>query len=155
MSAGVIPILANRRHCRSLQNVPIEAQNLEGRINLRTGGSYIMLGNVRGQLTAETGGGRIEISQAALNDESSLKTGGGAITFDGSLDPRGSYKFVTGGGPINLGLPDDARFSLDAKTGGGGVQNEFGGNEVGNGPRASLKLRTGGGGIRVYSLRYP
>jgi hypothetical protein len=132
----------------------IEAENLQGQINLHTGGSPVILENTRGQLTAETGGGRIEVSQAALSGESSLKTGGGSITFDGSLDALGGYKFQTGGGKINLRLPDDAAFSLDARTGGGTIHNEFGGNEVGNGPHAPLKLRTGGGGIRIYRLHY-
>ncbi len=132
----------------------IEAENLEGQINLHTGGSPVILENTRGQLTAATGGGRIEVSQAALSGESSLKTGGGSITFDGSLDALGGYKFQTGGGKINLRLPDDAAFSLDARTGGGTIHNEFGGNEVGNGPHARLKLRTGGGGIRIYRLHY-
>jgi len=133
----------------------IEAQNLQGQIYLHTGGSPIILGNTHGQLATETGGGRIEVSQAALSGESSLKTGGGTITFDGSLDALGSYNFRTGGGKINLRLPDDAAFSLDAKTGGGGVHNEFGGTEVGNGPHAPLKLRTGGGEIRISRLPYP
>jgi hypothetical protein len=110
---------------------------------------------MRGQLTTETGGGRIEVSQAALSGESSLKTGGGSITFDGSLDALGSYNFRTGGGKMNLRLPGDAAFSLDAKTGGGPIHNAFGGNEVGNGPHAPLKLRTGGGEIRIYRLQYP
>ncbi len=132
----------------------IEAQNLQGQTNLRTSSSRIILGNVRGQLTAQTGSGRIEVSQAALSGESSLKTGSNAITFDGSLDALGSYKFQTGSGGINLRLPDDAAFSLDARTGSGGVHNEFGSNEVGNGPRAPLKLRTGSGGIRIYRLHY-
>jgi Toastrack DUF4097 len=107
----------------------IEAENLQGQINLHTGGSPIILGNTRGQLTAETGGGRIEVSQAVLSGESSLKTGGGKINFS---------------------LPGDAAFSLDAKTGGGTIHNEFGGNEVGNGPHARLKLRTGGGEIHLH-----
>ena len=128
----------------------IEAQHLQGQINLHSGGSPIILGNTRGQLTTETGGGRIEVSQAALSGESSLKTGGGSITFDGSLDALGSYNFRTGGGKINLRLPGDAAFSLDAKTGGGTIHNEFGGNEADNGPHASLKLRTGGGGIYIH-----
>src|SRR5258708_6896403 len=131
----------------------IEAQHLQGQINLHTGGSPIILGNTRGQLTTETGGGRIEVSQAALSGESSLKTGGGTITFDGSLDALGSYNFRTGGGKINLSLPGDAAFSLDAKTGGGTIHNEFGGNEVGDGPHARLKLRTGGGGIHIHRDR--
>jgi len=133
----------------------IEAQNLQGQINLHTGGSPIILENTRGQLTTETGGGRIEVSQAALSGESSLKTGGGSITFDGSLDALGSYNFRTGGGKIHLKLPGDAAFRLDAKTGGGTIDNAFGGNEVGNGPHAPLKLRTGGGEIRISRLQYP
>src|SRR6266516_3679433 len=133
----------------------IEAQHLQGQINLRTGSSRIMLGKVRGQLTAQTGSGRIEVSQAELSGESFLKTGSNAITFDGSLDALGSYKFQTGSGGINLRLPDDAAFSLDARTSSGGVHNEFGSNEVGNGPHAPLKLRTGSGGIRIYRLQHP
>src|SRR6266480_4547888 len=132
----------------------IEASNLQGLIDLHTGSSRIILGNVRGQLTAQTGSGRIEVSQAVLSGESSLKTGSNSITFDGSLDALGSYKFQTGSGGINLGLPGDAAFSLDAKTGSGGVHNEFGSNEVGNRPHAPLKLRTGSGGIRIYRLQH-
>jgi hypothetical protein len=98
----------------------------------------------------KTGSGRIEASQAVLSGESSLKTGSNSITFDGSLDALGSYKFQTGSGGINLSLPNDAAFSLDARTSSGGVHNEFGSNEVGNGPHAPLKLRAGSGGIRIY-----
>lgn len=127
----------------------IEAQNLKGRINLHTGGSHIILENMYGQLTIQTGGGRIVLNQAELRGESSLKTGGGSITFAGSLDAHGSYQFQTGGGTISLELPDGAAFSLDAKTGGGNVYNAFGNVEIGNQPRPPLKLRTGGGEIRI------
>ncbi len=133
----------------------IEAQNLQGQTNLRTGSSRIILGNVRGLLTARTGSGRIEVSRAMLSGESSLKTGSNSITFDGSLDALGSYTFQTGSGGITLRLPDDAAFSLDARTNSGGVHNEFGGNEVGNGPHAPLKLRAGSGRIRIYRWQYP
>jgi DUF4097 and DUF4098 domain-containing protein YvlB len=133
----------------------IEAQNLQGEINLNTGSSRISLENVRGQLTAKTGSGRIEVSQAMLRGESSLKTGSSSITFDGSLDPLGSYSFQTGSGRISVRLPEEAAFSLDAKTGSGGVDNEFGSNQVGNGPRAPLKLRTGSGRIHINRFWYP
>jgi hypothetical protein len=128
----------------------VALQGTSGVMRVRTGGGSVQAHDLQGQIAMKTGGGRIEVSQAALSGESSLKTGGGSITFDGSLDALGSYNFRTGGGKINLRLPGDAAFSLDAKTGGGGVYNEFGGNEVGNGPHAPLKLRTGGGGIRIY-----
>jgi hypothetical protein len=132
----------------------IEAQNLQGQTNLRTGSSRIILGNVHGQLTAQTGSGRIEVSQAMLSGESSLKTSSSSITFDGSLDALGRYKFQTGSGGITLRLPDNAAFSLDARTDSGGVHNEFGSTEVGKGPHAPLKLRTGSGRIHIYRLQY-
>jgi Putative adhesin len=133
----------------------IEAGNLHGLIDLHTGSSRIEAQNLQGQLIAKTGSGRIEISQAALSGDSSLKTGSNSITFDGSLDALGSYTFQTGSGGITLRLPDDAAFSLDARTSSGGVHNEFGSNEVGNGPHAPLKLRTGSGAIRIYRLLNP
>jgi hypothetical protein len=133
----------------------IEGQNLQGEINLSTGSSRIILEDVRGQLTAKTGSGRIEVSRAGLSGRSSLKTGSSSISFDGSLDALGSYTFLTGSGGITLRLPDEVAFSLDAKTGSGGVQNEFGGKEVGNGPRAPLKLRSGSGTIHIYRWSSP
>jgi hypothetical protein len=127
----------------------IEAQNLQGQINLHTGSSRIITSQVRGQLTAHTGSGHIEVSQSELRGDSVLKTGSSSISFDGSLDELGRYDFNTGSGGIRLSLPGNAAFRLDAKTGSGGVHNDFGGNEVGNGPRAQLKLRTGSGGIFI------
>jgi len=128
----------------------IEFNHLYGQINLRTGSSRIEGRDVRGQLAAQTGSGRIEIRQAALTGDSRLKTGSSSITFEGSLNPRGSYQMTTGSGGINVTLPDDAAFSLKASTGSGKVLNEFGSNEVGSLPRPQLKLRTGSGGIHIY-----
>src|SRR2546421_11448050 len=133
----------------------IEAQHLHGQINLRTGSSRIILENVRGQLTAQTASGRIEVSQAMLSGESSLKTGSNAITFDGSLDALGSYKFQTGSGGVNLGFPNDPAVRLEAKTRSRGVHNEFGRNEEGNGPHPPLKLTTGSGGEGGSYLQHP
>jgi len=128
----------------------IEAQNIQGQTTLRTGSSRIILGSVRGQINATTGSGRIEVTSSALSSESILKTGSSSINFDGSLDPLGNYRFQTGSGGINLSLQDGAAFSLDAKTGSGGVHNDFGGTEVGSGPRPPLKLRSGSGSINIH-----
>lgn len=129
----------------------IEARNLQGQIMLRTGSSRIEADNLRGQLIAQTGSGHIEVRQAALSGDSLLKTGSSSITFEGSLDPRGTYRLETGSGGIHVTLPADSAFRLNAKTGSGGVKNEFGGTEVGSGPRAQLRLKTGSGGIRIMN----
>src|SRR5260370_36091494 len=109
----------------------IEAQNLQGQITLRTSSARIILGNVRGQLTAQTGSGRIEVSRAALSGESSLKTGSNSITFDGSLDALGSYKFQTGSGGSHITLPQETAFSRGARAGSGGGRKRFEGTESG------------------------
>lgn len=145
----------------------IEAYHLGGQIAMKTGGGGIKVGDLRGQmlittggggvqgeglqgqLSLTTGGGGITLKQSQLAGSSRIVTGGGGIVFEGSLDPRSSTEVKSGGGGIVLRLPASASFSLDAKTGGGGVHNEFGGNQVGGGPRAQIRIRTGGGGIHI------
>jgi hypothetical protein len=145
----------------------IEARNLQGQIALKTGSGGIKISDLRGQvdvitgsggiesyglqgqIALKTGSGRITMQRSQLAGASRVTTGGGGITFDGTLDPQGETLMKTGGGGIVLRLPSNAAFSLDAKTGSGGVANDFGAREVGSGPRAQLKLRTGGGGIRI------
>ncbi len=127
----------------------IEVQNLQGQIDLHTGSSRIEGINLRGQVKARTGSGRIEMRQSALTGYSLLKTGSSSIEFDGTLDPQSSTGMHAGSGAIRVSLPASSAFRLDAKTGSGGVHNEFGANEVGNGPRAQIKLRTGSSSIYV------
>ena len=145
----------------------IEAYDLQGQIAMKTGSGGIKVGGLQGQvlvttgsggikgeelqgqITLTTGSGGITIEQSMFAGKSRLSTGSGGIRFDGALDPRGNVEMKTGSGGIDLRLPANAAFSLNAKTGSGGVRNEFGGNEVGSGPRAQLRLRTGSGGIRI------
>jgi hypothetical protein len=145
----------------------VEAYDLQGQIAIKTGSGGIRLGNLQGnmlvttgsggvkgdelqgQLSLTTGSGGVVLNQSRLAGTSRIFTGSGGITFEGSLDPRSSTEMKTGSGGIVLHLPANTSFLLDAKTGSGGVRNEFGGNEVGDGPRARLRLRTGSGGIFI------
>jgi len=147
----------------------VEVQDAQGRLAIKTGSGGIRIGGVQGQILASTGSGGIEthdlrgqvslstgsggitIDRSFFSGASRVTTGSGGIVFEGGFDPRGNTLIKTGSGGIVLRLSDSAAFSLDAKTGSGGVRNEFGANEVGNGPRAQLKLRTGSGGIRIES----
>jgi hypothetical protein len=123
-------------------------------VQLQNGAGRVAVQGTSGGIRVRTGSGRVDAYD--LRGLIAMKTGSNSITFDGSLDALGScYQFQTGSGGITLRLPDDAAFSLDARTSSGGVYNEFGGNEVGNGPHAPLKLRTGSRGIRIYRWQYP
>lgn len=127
----------------------IKIDHVQGQVNVSTGSGGIESHALQGQIVLKTGSGGIRMHQGWLSGSSRISTGSGGITFDGGLDPQGDTLMKTGSGGIVLRLPGNSAFSLDAKTGSGGVANEFGGREVGNGPRAQLKLRTGSGGIRI------
>jgi hypothetical protein len=128
----------------------IEASDLQGRMSLKTGSGSISMGGINGQVTLVSGSGSIDASSTVLSGSSQFKTGSGSITFEGKLDPRGKYEFVTGSGSVNLMLPSRAAFSLKATTGAGRVLNEFGGSEVGSKPRAQLRIKSGSGGLSLY-----
>ncbi|GCE05659.1 DUF4097 family beta strand repeat-containing protein [Dictyobacter aurantiacus] len=127
----------------------ITTNHLQGSLALKTGSGSIEGTDLNGQVEMTTGSGRIEIGPSNLNGGSSFKTGSGSISFVGSLDPLGSLSFKTGSGSISLMLPSDSSFSLSASTGSGGVHNEFGGSEIGSGPRARLIAKTGSGRITI------
>ncbi|GHO87831.1 DUF4097 family beta strand repeat-containing protein [Dictyobacter formicarum] len=127
----------------------IHANHVQGNMALKTGSGTIVGADLTGQVELKTGSGEIEIGQSIFNGSSSLKTGSGSISFVGALDPLGNYQLRTGSGSINLVLPAESAFNLNATTGSGGVHNEFGPNEVGNGPRAQLVVKTGSGRITI------
>ncbi len=145
----------------------IEAYDLQGQIAIKTGSGGIKLGalqgnmlvttgsggvrgdRLQGQISLTTGSGGIALDQSLLAGNSRISTGSGGITVEGALDSRSNTEIKTGSGGIRLRLPANSSFILDAKTGSGGIHNEFGGNEVGRGPRARLRLRTGSGGISI------
>lgn len=127
----------------------IKADYIQGQILARTGSGGIKGSFLEGQTELITGSGGISVVQSTLLGISRFSTGSGGISFEGALDPSGKSEMKTGSGGMRLQLPTNAAFSLNAKTGSGGVHNEFGGNEVGDSPRAQLKLRTGSGGIHI------
>ncbi len=129
---------------------PINVSDVQGQISLKTGSGPVSGTGINGQLKLLTGSGRIDLEQAALKGSSQIKTGSGAITFAGELDPYGNYNLTTGSGRVNLTLPTNAAFRLNASTGSGGVLNDFGNVGSSAQPRAQLRVKSGSGTIHVY-----
>jgi DUF4097 and DUF4098 domain-containing protein YvlB len=117
---------------------------------LGTGSGSIDAHGLSGQVTLETGSGSTTIDQGALKGDSLLKAGSGDITYNGSLDANGNYRFETGSGDVDLTLPTSSAFNLDAHTGSGSVNNDFGSNQVGGSPRAPLSISTGSGDVDIH-----
>jgi hypothetical protein len=117
---------------------------------LNTGSGDIDAHGLSGQVTLQTGSGSTKIEQGALKGDSVLKAGSGDITYNGSLDANGSYRFETGSGDVDLTLPSSSAFNLDAHTGSGSVNNDFGSDQVGGSPRAPLSIITGSGDATIH-----
>jgi DUF4097 and DUF4098 domain-containing protein YvlB len=117
---------------------------------LGTGSGSIDAHGLSGQVTLETGSGSTTIEQGALKGDSVLKAGSGDITYTGSLDANGNYRFETGSGDVDMTLPGSSAFNLDAHTGSGSVNNDFGSDQVGGSPRAPLSITTGSGDVDIH-----
>lgn len=127
----------------------IEASNLSGTLKLSSTSGNIHLDNANSPMTLSTTSGDIDARNIQLQGQSSLTSTSGNITFNGSLDPRGSYRMEAMSGDINLTLPANAAFNLNASTTSGDVKNEFGSTTVGSAPQPALTLHTTSGNIKI------
>jgi hypothetical protein len=127
----------------------ITTTDVSGQVSLKTGSGTISTDGLNGQVTITTGSGDVEVKRGALSGNSLLKTGSGDISYNGSLNPSGSYHFDTGSGTVNLTLPASSAFHLHTSTGSGEVNNDFGSTDVGTGQRSDLSISTGSGDINL------
>ena len=130
-------------------------------LELKNDAGSITVSGIAGQISCSTGAGSVKVTDAKLRGNSKLKTDAGAITFSGTLDPRGSYQMSSDAGSINITLPPGASFRLDARTDVGSINSDFplniqrdfpGGKarcDVGPPPYPTLKLRTDVGSINI------
>ncbi len=105
----------------------------------------IVIDNVTGQIQADTAQGTIALSQTNLRGSSTLHTGSGDITFDGTLDTSGNYTMTADDGSVSIILPDNAAFHLQVGSTTDEINNEFSGDSVGNSPRANLTISADNG----------
>lgn len=93
--------------------------------------------------------GSIVLDQEDLSGQVKISTGGnGAIAFSGTLDPQGSYQFVTETGDIRLALPDTTSMQPQVSKGSGSYQSDFP-PAPGGSPQTSVILQTNSGNITV------
>lgn len=157
----------------------IEADDLEGRVELSSGDGRIVASRIAGELNAHTGDGSIHIDEAsgqvdADSGDGSIevagtlhgllaRTGDGAIRVEaeeGSV-MKSDWRITTGDGRISLRVPDGFDADVDASTGDGTVEIEGvtgpraeaePGSDAGDSERRSVVGRLGAGG-RSLRLR--
>lgn len=121
-------------------------------IQVQTVSGDVDVEGVNGQLTLTTDSGNVSVS-GKLQGQSVMKTGDGNVTFDGTIDPQGSYVVETSNGDVSLSLPGDSSFALSTKTTSGVVNNEFGNTHIGTSPQPQLSINTQSGTIELRKAR--
>ena len=117
----------------------INADDLQGTIDLNSGDGRIVASRLDGQVKAHTGDGTIRIDQAAGKvdadsgdgsvevtgrlDELAVRTGDGPVRVEATNGSamKNEWRITTGDGRIALRLPSDFNASIDASTGDGRV----------------------------------
>ncbi|GCE18071.1 DUF4097 family beta strand repeat-containing protein [Dictyobacter kobayashii] len=130
----------------------INAQNINsgnGRIVFRARDGGIDVDQLEGQVALSTYQGHIEVGSAYLTGSSRMRTQEGKIVFDGNVDSESDYSFETQSGAVDLSLPSNASFNLHIFAAHSAVDNEFGSNIVGPGPRAHIGITTTSGNVEI------
>jgi hypothetical protein len=106
-------------------NGSIWATNITGALSMQTESGSINAKQTSGQLDLSTGNGTITTSNVHASGRSIVQAESGTINFHGSLDPTGSYLFKNGNGATGLTLPGGAAFTIHAKTTSGSIASDF------------------------------
>ena len=159
----------------------VEVTDVVGRAAVETVSGNILAKNIDGDLRAESVSGRLDISDVNGDIEGESISGhiwidgakakavkaetvSSSVSYNGTIDPQGTYEFKSNSGRITLGVPADIGATVSLETFNGNVDSDFpvtmgsGTNrmgrdskfefKIGNG-RARITLETFSGNIRI------
>lgn len=132
----------------------------EADLVIRTSSGDIDVTGVNGQVNLSSDSGTIGLSQVSLAGNSSVSTNSGDITFDGAIDPHGTYRFLSSSGSVDVTLPSDSSFHAAITPNNGSFDSGFpevnsppsGGTiegNVGKSPLANVIIKTDNGSINL------
>lgn len=134
-------------------NVAVKG-NINGKVEIATGGGNISLNDVAQKLSASTGGGNIYVG--SVSGETKLSTGGGNIKVK---DVNSKIEVSTGGGNISIG---NIGGNSEVSTAGGNISvgkvsgsaelNTAGGNVSLDGATGKTEVNTAGGNISLKNI---
>ena len=92
-----------RIHASSI-NGQIHISNAEGRVEVESTARGIQIDDSRGELFVEAVGGSVTVNRSVFS-VADVTSVGGRITWNGGIEPGGSYFFGTHGGSIGVNVP--------------------------------------------------
>jgi hypothetical protein len=142
----------------------LEVEGVTGQMVLMSNSGTLTLKNchVSGPSLIRNNTGEIKATEDRLSGSVAFDNNTAGITFQGSLEPNGSYRFTNNEGPITLTLPQSIAVHIDATTNSGSISSTFPGTtiqklnngfelhaDIGSIPRALLSLYNNGGSIML------
>ncbi|HVF40497.1 MAG TPA: DUF4097 family beta strand repeat-containing protein [Gemmatimonadaceae bacterium] len=120
----------------------ISVEDAVGRVKAETVSGAVQIARVLGDVVAEAVNGRVEISNVTGNIEGESVSGrititgaksklvraesvNGRLSYSGSIDPTGNYKFTSHSGTLTLALPADVGATVSLETFNGNVDSDF------------------------------
>ncbi|MDQ2904605.1 MAG: DUF4097 family beta strand repeat-containing protein [Ktedonobacteraceae bacterium] len=140
----------------------IIVDGLSGHMKLSSNGGsiHVSQSTIAGPSSFDTNAGGVQATGVKMHGSATFNTNGNGITFMGSLDPLGTYKFDTTTGHIAITVPGDSRFHIDATSDTSTVTSAFPGvsvqrntigaeahGDVGRPPRAKVTVTDSTGSI--------
>ncbi len=144
--------------------VDTTVDGITGQMHLETLSGTLTVKNdtLTGPLLRSSDGGEIQVIGDHLSGNVTADNNQAGITFQGTLDPAGSYQFTGTGGPIVLSLPQNSALQINASTLNGSIKSTIpdaiaqmsttGSTlqaSLGGTPRAQLTLDDNGGTITL------
>ena len=102
----------------------VRATKLRGRVRLGTTNNSIEAEDVVGDLSAGSVSGRITL-MGVTSSHVSAETVAGTVTYEGSIDPAGSYELSTHSGSVHMSIPDGSSADLELETFSGRISSTF------------------------------
>jgi DUF4097 and DUF4098 domain-containing protein YvlB len=133
-------------------------------LQLKTNTGNIDVSGVSRQLNVASNTGSITASNTTVSGNAQLITNTGSITFNGSLEPKGTYNLATNTGSVDVTLPSASVFHVDASSDTGSITTDFpqvtvhqrqsigaqAHGDVGSAPQALVTLKTNTGWIHLH-----
>ena len=105
-------------------NGRVHVAKLSGRVRLSTTSNSIEAEDITGDLSAGTVSGRITLA-GVKSSHVSAETVNGTVSYEGNIDPAGSYEFSTHSGSVHMTIPDGSSADLELETFSGHISSAF------------------------------
>jgi DUF4097 and DUF4098 domain-containing protein YvlB len=102
----------------------LHAAKLRGRVRLGTTNTSIEAEDVTGDISAGSVSGRITLT-GVKSSHVSAETVSGSVTYEGNIDPAGSYELSTHSGNVHMTVPDGSSADLELETFSGRISSAF------------------------------